>query len=241
MAWDHLISRPDALDQLKIPGTLQLLSGQDDAAQADPGWTEAHLLLCKLVAMGLHRLPDICDGNTIVLPTTISGEANHVFRRVLNSVTVSRGWLVRWVDMTPPTCAILPDPHTPYLIRPGDTGQALVGGHVRLKSKGVTKAGTMTSYDDTTSQYSIEFQDFSIQTWTLMQVEQHWRTQRHGDSWSESDKRLLRAQIRRIWGEYTETETWYTRDGRCFKRRQPRTQSSPIGLPCGSSYRSGNV
>jgi hypothetical protein len=37
--WDHLISRPDALEQLKIPGTLQLLSGQDDAVQADPGWT----------------------------------------------------------------------------------------------------------------------------------------------------------------------------------------------------------
>jgi hypothetical protein len=31
------------------------------------------------------------------------------------------------------------------------------------------------------------------------------------------------------------------RDGRCFKQRQPRTQSSPIGLPCGSSYRSGNA
>ncbi len=130
MEWDHLICRPDALELLKIPGILQLLSGQDDAAQADPGWTEAHLLLRKLAAMGLHRLPDNCDGNTIVLPTTISGEASSACRR------------------------------------PGDTGQALVGGHVRLKYKGVTKAGTMTAYDDTTSQYSIEYQDFSIQTWT---------------------------------------------------------------------------
>jgi hypothetical protein len=124
-------------------------------------------------------------------------------------------------------------PRTPYLIRPGDTWQALVGGHVRLKSKGVTKAGSIIAYDDTTSQYSIRFQDFSIQTWTLMQVKKHWRTQRHGDSWSESDKRRLRAQIRRIWGrservcvhttytpfpslqkstERTETETWYTCD-----------------------------
>jgi hypothetical protein len=102
--WDHLISRPDALEQLKIPGTLQLLSGQDDAAHADPGWTEAHLLLRKLVVMGLHRLPDICDGNTIVLPTTISGEASPACRRVLNSVTASRGSLVRWVDMTPNAC-----------------------------------------------------------------------------------------------------------------------------------------
>ena len=135
--------------------------------------------------------------------------------------------------MTPPKRANLPGSHTPYLIRPGDTGQTLVDGHVRLKSKGVTKAGTITAYDDTTSQYSTEFQDFSSQTWTLRQVKKHWRTQRHGDSWSESDKRRLRAQIRRIWGrservcahtthtpfpsllqstEWTETETWYTCD-----------------------------
>ena len=45
-----LISGPDALEQLKIPGTLQLLSGQDDTAQADPGWSEAHLLFRKLTA-----------------------------------------------------------------------------------------------------------------------------------------------------------------------------------------------
>ncbi len=150
---------------IEIPGTLHLLSGQDDTTQTDPGWTEVHLLLHKLVTMGLHCLPDICDGNTIVLPTTISGEANSVCRRVLNRVTASRGSLVRWVDMTPPTRAILPGPRTPYLIRPGDTGQTLLGGHVRLKSKGVTKVGTITAYDDTTSQYSIEFQDFSIMCW----------------------------------------------------------------------------
>jgi hypothetical protein len=188
---DHLISRPDALEQLKTPGTLQLLSGQDDAAQADPGWTEAHLLL--------RKLPDIGDGNTIVLPTTVSEKTSPACRRVLNRVAASRGSLVRWVDMTPPKRAILPVPHTPYLIQPGDMGQTLVGGHVRLKSKGVTKAGTITAYDNNTSQYSIEFQDFSIQTWTLMQVKQHWRTQRHGDSWSESDKRLLRYNRLAIW------------------------------------------
>jgi hypothetical protein len=231
--WDHLISRPDALEYLKTPGTLQLLSGQDDSSQTNPGWTEAHLLLCKFLAMGLHRLPDICDGNTIVLPTTISEKASPVCRRVLNRVSASRGSSVRWVDMTPPTRAILPGPRTPYLIRPGDTGQALVGGHVRLKSKGVTKTGTITAYDNTTSQYSIEFQDFSIQTWTLIQVKQHWKTRRQGDSWSESDKRFLHAQIRRIWGrseracphttqtpfpsllqstEWIETETRYTCD-----------------------------
>jgi hypothetical protein len=198
--WDHLISRPDALEQLKIPGTLQLLSGQDDAAQADPGWTEAHLLLRKLVAMGLHRLPDICDGNTIVLSTTISGEVSPAYRQVLSRVVVSGGLLVRWVNLTPSKRANLPGPCTSYLIRPGDTRQALVGGHVRLKSKGVTKADTITTYDDTTFQYSIEFVDFSIQTWTLIQVKRHWRTQRHGDSWSESDERRLRAQIQRIWG-----------------------------------------
>ena len=39
--WNHLISRPDALEKLKTPGTLQLLSGQDDTAQSDPGWTDA--------------------------------------------------------------------------------------------------------------------------------------------------------------------------------------------------------
>ena len=39
------------------------------------------------------------------------------------------------------------------------------------------------------------------------------------------------------------TRAWSSRhrDGRCFKRRQPRIQSSLIGLPCGSSYRSGNA
>jgi hypothetical protein len=113
--------------------------------QADPGWTEAHLLLRIFVAMGLHRLPDICDGNTIVLPTTISGEASSAYRRILNRVATSRGSLVRWVDMTPPKHVNLPGPRTPYLIRPGDTGQSLVGGHVRLKSKGVTKTGTITT------------------------------------------------------------------------------------------------
>jgi hypothetical protein len=125
--------------------------------------------------MGLHRLPDICDGNTIVLPTTISGEASPACRRVLSRVTTSQGLLVRWVDLTPSKRANLPGPRTPYFIRPGDTGQALVGGHVRLKSKDATKADTITAYDDTTFQYSIEFQDFSIQTWTLMQVKRHWR------------------------------------------------------------------
>jgi hypothetical protein len=120
--WDHLISRPDTLEQLKTPGTLHLLSGQNDAAQTDPGWKDAHLLLRKLVVMGLHRLPDICDGNTIVLPTTISEEASSECRRVLNRVAVNRDSLVRWVDMTSPTRAILPGPHTPYLIRPGFTG-----------------------------------------------------------------------------------------------------------------------
>jgi hypothetical protein len=134
--------------------------------------------------MGLHRLPDICDGNTIVLPTTISGETSSACWRVLNRVAASRGSLVRWVDMTTPKRANLPGPRTPYLIRPGDTGQALAGGHVRLKSKDVTKAGTITAYDDTTSQYSIEFQDFSIQTWTLMQVKKHWNrdTEIHSQS-----------------------------------------------------------
>ena len=78
-----------------------------------------------------------------------------------------------------------------------------------------------------------EFQDFSTQVWTLMQVKRHWKTQRHGDLWSESDKRQLRAQIRRIWGRservrvhtnqtpfpsllqsttWTETKTWYMCD-----------------------------
>jgi hypothetical protein len=97
----------------------------------------------------------------------------------------------------------------------------------------LTKAGNIIAYDDTTSQYYIEFQNFSIQTWTLMQVENHWRTKRHGDTWSESDNRRLRVQIRRIWGcserarshttqtpfpslltrtTWTKTETWYTCD-----------------------------
>jgi hypothetical protein len=91
----------------------------------------------------------------------------------------------------------LSKPNT-YLIRPGDTGQSLVGGHVRLKSKGVTKAGTITTYDDTTSQYSIEFQDFSIQTWTLMQVKAH--------TTHTPFPSLLQST------EWTETETWYTCD-----------------------------
>ncbi len=48
---------------------------------------------------------------------------------MLKRVAANRDSLVRWVDMTPPTRAILPGPHTPYLIRPGFTGQVLVGGH----------------------------------------------------------------------------------------------------------------
>ena len=91
MEWNQLISGPDALEQLKIPGTLQLLSGQDDTTQADPGWTEDHLLLRKLVAMGIHRLPDICDGNTIVLPMTISGESSRECRKVLDKAADRRG------------------------------------------------------------------------------------------------------------------------------------------------------
>ena len=217
------------------------MSRQDDVVQSDPGWAEAHLLMRKLVAMGLHRLSDICDGNTIVLTATISGAASSACRRVLDRVVESRGLSTRWVDMTHQTRTILPNSHIPYLIRPGDTGHALVGGHVILRSKSVTKAGTITAYDDTTSHYSIEFQDFSTQAWTLMKVKRCWRTQRHGDSWSESDKRRLRAQIRRIWGcserarahttqnpfptllqstTWTETETWYTCD---MKRSIPPT------------------
>ena len=95
MEWDHLISGPDAIEQLKIPGTLQLMSGQDDAVQSDTGWTEAHLLLRILAVMGLRRLPDICDGNTIVLPTTISGAPSSACRRVLDRVAESRGSSIR--------------------------------------------------------------------------------------------------------------------------------------------------
>ena len=118
---------------------------------------------------------------------------------MLDRAAESRGSSIRCVDMTPPTRSNLQDPHTPYLIRPTDMGQALVGGHVRLRSKDVTKAGTITTYDDTTFQYSIEFQDFSTQdfstqVWTLMQDKRNWKTQRHGDLWSESDKSQLRAQ-----------------------------------------------
>jgi hypothetical protein len=123
------------------------------------------------------------SGNIIVLPKTISRESSSVCRRVLDRVTESRGSSIRWVDVTPPTWADRPDPHSPCLIRPTatDTVQVLVVGHVRLKLKDVTKEGTITTYNDTTSQYSIEFQDLLTQVWTLVQVKRHWRVQRHGN------------------------------------------------------------
>ena len=112
-----------------------------------------------------------------------------------------------WVDEKHQTC----EPREPYQIRPGDHGPALIGGRVRSVVRRITHEGVIVSYDTSTEVYTIQFQDFTTQLWTLQLIQQHWVSDNLSDTWTDDDRAALRSRILGVWAQTTLTDVMVTR------------------------------
>jgi hypothetical protein len=206
VAWERVESHTDSSLQLDCPGLAQLMPIPDEQSDVSQAWREAKRLLQRMTRLGLTRVKDILDGHTISLPAnlTVVGDS---CRGVLTQAASQLGYTVRWVDEEIRAREL----HVPYQIRPGDCVPALIDGRVRSIVRKTTHEGVIVSYDTSTEVYTIQFQDFTIQLWTLQHVQQHWLPDNLNDTWTEEDRSALRSRILGVWVQTTSSDVMVTR------------------------------
>jgi hypothetical protein len=158
-----------------------------------------------MTRLGLTRVNDILDGHTISLPTnlTVVGDS---CRGVLTQTASQLGYDVRWVDEESRAREL----HVPYQIHPGDCGPTLIVGRVRSIVRTTTHEGVIVAYDTSTEVYTIRFQDFTTELWTLQHVQQHLLPDNLNDTWTEEDRATLRSRILGVWVQTNRTTTQET-------------------------------
>ena len=206
VAWERAESHADSSLQLDCPGLAQLLPIPDEQSDVSQAWKEAKRLLQRMTRLGLTRIKDTLDGHTIALPANLTMVGDSC-RGVLTQAASQLGYTVSWVDEEHRASEL----HVPYQIRPGDRGPALIGGRVRSIERRTTHEGVIVAHDTSTEVYTIQFQDFTTQLWTLQQVQQHWLPDNLNDTWTEEDRAALRSRILGVWAQTTSSDVMVTR------------------------------
>ncbi len=206
VAWERTELHAESSLQLDCPGLTQLLPIPDEQSDVSQEWKEAKRLLQRMTRLGLTRVKDILDGHTIALPAnlTMVGDSG---RDILIQTASQLGYVVSWVDEGSRAREL----HAPYQIRPGDFGPTLICGRVRSIVRRTTHEGVIVAHNTSTDVYTIQFQDFTTQLWTLQHVQWYWLPDNLNDTWTEEDRAALRSRILGKWAQTTSSDVMVTR------------------------------
>ena len=187
------------VQQVEQPGIMELMPEEPLQGMSEEAWKGGRRILRQMAAMGLHRKAMVQKGAIIELPSAMIQHEREEVVQALEEMAKVRGKELLWTkDLTGRNVAKDRDPLA--RIRPGDTGQSLVGGEVRLYRKHTHLTGRISGYDPHTNMYQITLQDNTAQCWSFQQVLGQWWQYRK-PPWTREDQIQLSQKVVAIIGE----------------------------------------